>query len=394
MKRIVLIAAFAFLFLPAAASGAEVAHSLNEFSCTQGMNNWYYGYYEGPYVSSNFRQMTQCVRDVYYPGFSWWANQGQFWTSIRSAVSFPNGASSCGRQPVEHWAVRRWSSEVAGVVTVTGTVHNALGGFDGFRAHIVVDGSTVYSRLVSGAGSTSPVPYSVTFTVAVGSTVDFVVQPNASDCNDHASFTAVINSDATPSPGLPPGVAPGVPSGLTATVAGSTVTLTWTAPLSGGAIASYVIEAGRAPGDSSVTAADTGSPSTTLTAFAVAFGTYFVRVRARNSAGISAPSNEVLILVGGGTGTCTAPPAAPGTLTATVVGRVVTLRWNPPTGPLTTYVLEAGSISGAFDIANVATGLDISLVATAVPGTYFVRVRARNACGTSGSSNEVIVQVF
>jgi hypothetical protein len=309
---------------------------------------------------------------------------------MRSAVSFPYGASSCGRQPVEHWAVRRWSSEVTGVVTVTGTVHNALGGFDGFRAHIIVDGATVYSRLVSGAGSTSPAAYSLTFSVSVGSTVDFAIQPNASDCNDHAVFTAIISSDAGPSPGP----TPGTPSGLTVTAVGSTVTLNWNAAVGGGAVTSYIVEAGRTPGDSSVAVADTGSPSTTLTAFAVASGTYFIRVRARNGAGTSAPSNEVVILVGGSAGACTTPPAAPGVLTASVAGRVVTLRWNAPSGPLITYVLEAGSVSGGNDIANFATGsVDTALTASATPGTYFVRVRARNACGTSGPSNEVIIPV-
>jgi hypothetical protein len=293
---------------------------------------------------------------------------------------------------VEHWAVRRWSSEVAGLVTVTGTVHSALSPFDGFRAHIIVDGTTVYNRLVSGAGSTTPVAYSVTFSVSVGSTVDFAIQPNGSDCNDHAVFTAVISSDAAPAPA--PGLAPASPSGLVATVVGSTVMLNWNAPTSGGAVSSYVVEAGRFSGDSSVTVADTGSTSTSLTALSVAFGSYFVRVRARNSAGTSPPSNEVLILVGGGVGPCAAPPAAPAALTASVAGQVVTLRWTAPGGAPTTYVIEAGSSAGGADIANVATGsVDTSLMAVATPGTYFVRVRARNACGTGNSSNEVVVSV-
>jgi hypothetical protein len=269
-------------------------------------------------------------------------------------------------------------------------VHAALAPFDGFRAHIIVDGTVVYSRLVSGAGSRTPVSYSVTFPVALGSTVDFAIQPNGSDCNDHAVFTASIVTD-----GATPALSPGVPSGLSTTVVGSTVTLGWSAPASGGTVTSYVVEAGRAPGDSSVTVTDTGSPSTRLTAVAVTFGTYVVRVKARNSAGTSGPSNEVVILVGGGAGPCAAPPTAPGGLNAAVTGQQVTLRWNAPAGSPTTYIIEAGSSSGASDIANFVTGtVATSLTATATAGTYFVRVRARNACGTSGASNEVIVSLF
>jgi hypothetical protein len=41
-------------------------------------------------------------------------------------------------------------------------------------------------------------------------------------------------------------------------------------------------------------------------------------------------------------------------------------------------------------LANVDTrSLDTSISGTAPPGTYFVRVRARNVCGLGSPSNEV-----
>jgi predicted phage tail protein len=183
---------------------------------------------------------------------------------------------------------------------------------------------------------------------------------------------------------------PGPPTNLVVSVVNNSVNLSWTAPTTGGAVTSYVLEAGDAPGGSNLATFDTGNTATGFTAFAVPTGTYFVRVRARNAAGTSTASNEVVILVG----VCSAPPSAPSPLTFVVAGNSITLNWTAPGGQVTTYVIEAGSQSGAVDLANVATGnTNTSLVATATSGTYFVRVRARNMCGTSGPSNEVVITI-
>jgi Tol biopolymer transport system component len=181
---------------------------------------------------------------------------------------------------------------------------------------------------------------------------------------------------------------PGVPGVLTAAVAGVTVTLTWGA--AGGAPVSYVVEVGSAPGLSNLGTLDTGGLATQLTAPAAA-GTYYVRVRARNRCGTGAASNEVIVAVGGA---CTAPPGPPGSLSATVAGRTVTLRWTAATGQPFSYIVEAGSMPGATDLAIVETGqAQTQLVAAAPPGRYFVRLRARNACGVGAASNEVVVDV-
>lgn len=166
-------------------------------------------------------------------------------------------------------------------------------------------------------------------------------------------------------------------------------------PTSGSTATSYVLEAGVAPGDASLAASDTGSSATSLTVATVPTGTYFVRVKARNSAGISAASNEIVVVVGGSAGPCSGPPSAPAALTATVSGQTVTLNWTAAAGIVTTYVLEAGSISGASNLVNAATGsTSTSLTAVAPPGIYFVRVKARNPCGTSTAIVEVVVTVF
>ncbi len=189
--------------------------------------------------------------------------------------------------------------------------------------------------------------------------------------------------------GPPPQVAPGAPSGLTAAAVGSTITLSWQAPATGGAPASYRIEAGSGPGLSDVADFSTGHTAATFSASGVLDGMYYLRVRATNEAGTSAPSNEAVMAVG-----CMGPPGTPGNFRLVSSTRdAVAFSWNASSGSPTTYVLEAGSAPGSTnllvrDLGGTATTMSASGLNS---GTYYTRLRARNACGTSGVSNEVVV---
>jgi hypothetical protein len=198
---------------------------------------------------------------------------------------------------------------------------------------------------------------------------------------------------AGPCPFQPPEPPPAPPANLTAVVNGANVSLNWSAPP--GTVLSYILEVGAVSGDSSLLVYDTGSPSTSFAAIAPLPRTYFVRVRARNGAGTSAASNEVVVVVGSGAGPCVSAPGAPASLTASVSGGLVTLNWSGPAGAVTTYVIDVGSVAGATDLASFGTANNTpSVSAVAPPGTYFVRVRARNDCGTGAPSNEIVVVVF
>jgi hypothetical protein len=192
-----------------------------------------------------------------------------------------------------------------------------------------------------------------------------------------------------------PGVSdlPDVPTNLSSSEAGTTVTLSWSVTSGGDAATSFVIEAGSSPGSTDLAVFDTGSPVTALTITGVPPGTYFVRVRARNASGTSGPSNEVVVVVGTTPlpGPCAPTPSAPTNLASTVSGLSFTLQWNGVAGALS-YIIEAGSTSGATNLAVLDTGTAANSFSAAAPaGTYYVRVRAKTTCGTSGASNEIVL---
>ena len=85
--------------------------------------------------------------------------------------------------------------------------------------------------------------------------------------------------------------APAAPTGLTSTVS-AVVTLRWSASV--GAL-EYIVEAGSAPNASNIFNASVGS--NTAVSSPVPPGVYYVRVRARNAVGVSAPSPEIVVNV-------------------------------------------------------------------------------------------------
>ena len=139
---------------------------------------------------------------------------------------------------------------------------------------------------------------------------------------------------------------------------------------------------------------NTGNAATSLTASGVPNGTYYIRVRAVNVTGVSAASNEVVAVVG--VGGCISPPSTAFWAWVVVQGSIVTLTWSAPIGgcPVTSYILEAGSASALANLANANIGNALTYTATGVgAGVYYVRVRAANAFGASGPSNEVVFTV-
>jgi hypothetical protein len=169
--------------------------------------------------------------------------------------------------------------------------------------------------------------------------------------------------------------APSAPVSLTAMVNGTSVSLAWRNTFGGGAPTALALDV-------------TGSLTTTLPlpltdSFSVAGappGTYTLRVRASNAAGVSGFSNPVTITI---PSACTGAPVVPSNVLAYAVGRQVTVLWDAPTtGPAaTSYMVNvSGAFTGAFPVAARTIG------GTVAPGTYNLSVAAVNACGTGPAS--------
>jgi glucose/arabinose dehydrogenase len=90
-----------------------------------------------------------------------------------------------------------------------------------------------------------------------------------------------------------------------------------------------------------------------------------------------------------------AVPGTPTGLFAAVQGSDVTITWTPPVsgGTPTGYVMEAGTQPGLANVGAVPASSP-GLFFSGVPdGTYYVRVRATNASGSSPPSSDLVLSV-
>ncbi|MGE0816894.1 MAG: hypothetical protein AB7O28_17365 [Vicinamibacterales bacterium] len=202
--------------------------------------------------------------------------------------------------------------------------------------------------------------------------------------DDLAGITAIYQG--IPSGGNPPDT----PTNFSVSSVLSSVTMSWTPASTGGAAQRYLIDAGTAPSTYNLGTAAVNAPQTTLTANDVPPGVYYLRVRAENVLGTSAPSPERSVTVGG----C-AVPGAPATFSGSSNDTLVSLQWTPPaTGVVQGYRLVAGSAPGLANLATVDLGAAVtSLQAPAPYGTYYLRAHATNVCGISAPSPEIVLNV-
>jgi hypothetical protein len=188
--------------------------------------------------------------------------------------------------------------------------------------------------------------------------------------------------------GIQETAAPDAPTNLVASSAADVTRLVWQPASSGPAPTGYVVE-GAPAGSSTFFAV----AQTTLTEFfaRVPLGNWQARVRGLTGAASGPPSNAAPIV----SVPCGTAPARPLDLATVTGGAVVTLQWREPsTGLPAEYLIEVGSYIGRADLARLTIPASRAAIQLTAPaGVYVVRVRARNGCGESAASNEVIVRV-
>lgn len=185
---------------------------------------------------------------------------------------------------------------------------------------------------------------------------------------------------------------PGTPTNLQAAVSGNALSLSWGAPSTGGAPTGYTLVARTAVGGPVLVAIPLGN----VTSFSAAGpnGVFVLSVQASNASGAGPESSPVNVTLP----TVPTPPGAPSGLVANAAGNTATFTWNPPStgGVVANYVLTAGLTPG-FAVPLASLPLPGSSTGTVVPGvpagTYYIRVVAQNAGGTSAPTNEAVLTV-
>jgi hypothetical protein len=193
---------------------------------------------------------------------------------------------------------------------------------------------------------------------------------------------------------VPPDPRPGAPTGLTASFSGRTLSVDWAAPATGDPVTNYVLEVGSAPGLANLVVVPVG-PGLSFVAPGVPDGTYWLRVRGSNAAGMGVPSQDLGVTMGVAGG-CVGLPYAPVLQAPSISGSLLSLSWSAPGGTTapTSYVLFAGSALGRSDLAVLNLGAGTTFAANAPAGTYVLRVAGRSACGVGAASNDITASVL
>lgn len=174
---------------------AKVADSTDDWSTSgaQGFRGWSYGYYlrsadaNGSYSAPEFVPFPT----NYWNGSFWrWPSATFPWDLLSQTVGHPTGTNSGS----EHWVIRRWTSSVAGTLSVQWTLKKSGNLGNGVTGRLYFKGLLRDSLPLTG-GDVVGQTRTVTLTgVAVGDPIDLVLAPQgASGAGDDVGDTAITS---------------------------------------------------------------------------------------------------------------------------------------------------------------------------------------------------------
>ena len=191
-----------------------VADTRVDFSGNQGQNNWYYGYYDrtadlaggGDGLYNAATEFTQFLGGAAYPNYASVTNHwnGSSWRYISPVDEQPqyliinqNDVHPCtgsSNRP-EAYVIRRWVSEVAGLIHIDGAFLNGtVGTGEGTTGRVFVNGVEKFNQVTAG----SRIDFLLHEWVNLGDYVDIMV--DYAPGNSGSATTQVWTTISVPEP--------------------------------------------------------------------------------------------------------------------------------------------------------------------------------------------------
>lgn len=176
--------------LESGAVNTVFTNSKADFGSVQSQKGWRYGYLAVNGQTSSFTDLAYQASSA-----NWWASDATAIIApiIDNAWMHPGWDGTMNGK----WADRRWVSDVAGLVLVTGTVHRASDGGDGVAAHFYLNGAELTDQELTllPAPSGTTMNYAFELALHAGDILDFAVDPLTNSGADTTDFEVNIKTN-------------------------------------------------------------------------------------------------------------------------------------------------------------------------------------------------------
>ncbi|HCE44453.1 MAG TPA: hypothetical protein DET40_12970 [Lentisphaeria bacterium] len=157
-----------------------IASSVDDYGKAQGLNNWYYGYFDiKDGKPSEFKEMT-VVETMW----------GENWAGTQKYLKLGGEGGHPGSNA---WAVKRWKSGYEGKVAISGTCQRGKEG-DGVELIILNDGKEIFKKVVGGNGNPEKIEVLAETEVKEGSVIDICISPLKGLEYDATSYDIMIRT--------------------------------------------------------------------------------------------------------------------------------------------------------------------------------------------------------